>query len=263
MGLKTKKKSTKQRRGTRLKQGTRKQGYPFRVPAMPKYILHQTYPEHIENIITEGLRSSANTGKGIYKYDNVKILSKPKEKKKSNIILFDKIFTSLAFNPEMMFKYARVINQEWIIILDVELLKEQCNKNTAQDSCYLSDDWYGGKKRENNYITYDPALSLKENLGKWRNFLYKSHYGIIQNELLLKNRIDPKYIKAVLLLPPKYPGLYLENDSLNNFKVIKHLIPLKEKIDYTNVYIYNIFVFDYLKNKYPHIKFIRDFKELD
>ncbi len=232
---------------------------------LPKYIFHQTYPEHLEQIIKEGLRSSANTGEGVYKYGNVKILSKPKDKSKSNTILFDKIFTSLAFNPEEMFKYADVINQEFVIILDIALLKAQCNRRTVNDSCYLSDSWIGGKKIDNRYISYNPNISLVANLRRWRNFLYNSEYdyGILKNELLLKQRIDPKYIKAILLLPPKYPGLYVENDSLNNFKVIKNLIPLRKKVDYTNAYIYNIFVFDYLKNKYPHIKFIRDFKELD
>ncbi len=220
---------------------------------MPKYLVHQTYPEHLEGILKEGLRPSSNTGLGVYKYNNVKFLTKPASKKSDNLIQFDKNFLSFIFDPDYTYNNVNVINQQLIILFDMKLIDNICNKKNKE--CYLSNLWIAGKKLEGHTIDYDKTKSYEENMRTWSKFILKSRTFHI-NELLVSGKISPKYIKAVLLLPPKYKTFYATKNR------VKQVI-LDKTVDATDLYFYQAAVMNNLKDKFPNIKFAFDWDQLD
>lgn len=225
---------------------------------LPKYLIHGTYPENIEGIIKEGIRPSSNTGIGEYKYGNLEILTKPHNKKSSNIIQFDKIFTQLIYDPDFSFNRKNtIIGNEIFIILDLNLIKNICIKSS---DCYLSNAWLAGKKIKNRFIDYDPNISFNENMQKWHTFLKDVKY----NELVFNKLIDPKYIKAILFLPPIYKNYYIDDiirkDGHLSFKVYKNING--EIVDWTSFYMDNATTLSYIKRKYPHIRVVYDWSEI-
>ena len=225
---------------------------------LPKYLIHATYHENVENIIKEGIRPSSNTGIGVYKYDQVEILTKPHSKKSSNIIKFDKIFTQVIYDPDFIFNDKdNIINQEIFIILDLNLIKDVCIKNS---DCYVSNKWRAGKKIKNRFIDYDPNITFNENMQKWHAFLK----DVKQNELIFNKPIDPKYIKAILFLPPMYKNYYIDDiireDGHLSFKVYKNING--KIVVWTSLYMDNATTLSYIKRKYPNIRVVYDWDQI-
>ncbi len=230
----------------------------------PKYLIHATSPELVENILEEGIRPSSNTGEGQYKYNWVSQLSLPQNKSLSNYIQFKSVFAQLVFDHNITFG-GHISGQHVILILDPKVIEDNCKDG----SCILSARWLAGKKNQNLSTEYDHKKSLKTNLKEWSKFLSKSHMGLETNEVVFNKPIDPKYIKCILLLPPIYPYFYWYKKD-ENFHVIKGfpgLVTNKSNevpfADYTSEYIYEVSILDNLKNKYPHINVAFTWEEAD
>lgn len=229
-------------------------------PSKPKYLVHSTeYPENLEAILKDGIRSSSNTGYGRFKYNNVKILTRPKSKKSSNTIHFNSVFTELLFDPHFKFNLENPL-PNYYIFLDMNLIKDLCK----DDGCHLAFKWLGGKKIKDAYITYNSKHSLDSNLKSWTKYI-KSHApdALFQNELVFTKNIHPKYIKAVLLLPAIYNNYYFNVDENDELQVLwKDPITKKIKDIYT-MYLYQFQQMKLLEQNFPHIKFVYTWEDLD
>ncbi len=225
-------------------------------PSKPKYLIHSTeYPENLERILTEGIRPSANTGVGRFEYHMVKIKTVPENKSQSNTIMFNQVFTELLYDENAKFNVGHPL-PEYIIILDMKLIDNLCKDK----GCHLGLQWVGGKKIKNNYIEYNTNKSVSSNLKSWTKYI-KSYApnALVQNELVFGQAIDPKYIKAVLLLPPVYKNYYIDNNDK-----IKWIPPgklrAKDITDEYLTYVYNTKIF---KKLFPHIKFASTWEDLE
>ena len=229
-------------------------------PSKPKYLVHATqYPENLEAILKDGIRSSSNTGYGRFKYNNVKILTRPKSKKKSNTIHFKSVFTELLFDPDFTFNMGNPL-PDYYIFLDMNLIKDLCK----DDGCHLAFKWLGGKKIKDAYITYDSRHSLDSNLKSWTKYI-KSHApdALSQNELVFTKNIHPKYIKAVLLLPAIYDNYYFNYDENDELQVLWRNSITNELEDVYTMYLDQYQQMKLIKQKFPHIKFAFTWEELD
>lgn len=242
------------KRKTRKSKKTPK--HVIEIPPKPKYLIHATeYSEKLETILQEGIRPSSNTGIGRFEYNMVNELTRPADKSKSNIIQFNQVFTELLYDPYIKYNNVHQL-PEYIIILDMQLIEDLCKDK----GCHLGLGYLAGKKMEGKYLEYDVNESLDYNLKSWTKHIISKNLvdALIQNELVFSQPIDPKYIKAVLLLPPMHKNYYIDD----NHKVW-WIAPDNKKRNITKMYSDMMYDFTVLEKKYPKIKFAITWNQLD